>query len=496
MDNSGCMYKERNYMIKYSSKRMIEIFSVILLIYMIFSITRAALYSVMASDDVSDAVNIGVYNVPLSYYLKCCLAYTKKIYLTWQGTYSAMLIQSVLSPLNNYGFPQLRVVMIVNALLFFCAFVAFTYELLWTIGKEYLHIKLIILAIAVFCVCGYRSYYEIFTWFTGAANYTIPISFLLIGLLSFIKMNHSYKAACLIGAMLFGSFSMGGSLAITAVGCSVVVLLSVYYFITNRVSVKKNVAITSVWIVFAAVNVFAPGNYVRHDAIDNSGLHPFNALHDAVDMASTRWQFFFKSTDFVFLMLIIAGFGFYLAEENTVFDNLRLKLTISSIGLLTPLIAAFPVALGYSSNTIPDRCGFVIDLCIIVSGIICSFYLGIDVKERIGDINRGLFKQCYILIVIVVFLMDGFGISNIKVREISRDLWNGVYKTHYNECVEFMDSLWNYERNSDVQISKDEVPDEIDNVFNLVIEDYAYDWKNVYIAKYYGFSSICTKEGD
>lgn len=40
-------------------------------------------------------------------------------------------------------------------------------------------------------------------------------------------------------------------------------------------------------------------------------------------------------------------------------------------------------------------------------------------------------------------------------------------------------------------ITKDGAPKEIDTVFNFVIDESVYDWKNVYIARYYEFSSIC-----
>ena len=76
-------------------------------------------YSVLVADDFSHGLTVGTFNEPMFPYLLTSFKFVKKLYFDWSGMYFSMFMQALLSPINHYGFIQLRVVMACNALLFF-----------------------------------------------------------------------------------------------------------------------------------------------------------------------------------------------------------------------------------------------------------------------------------------------------------------------------------------------------------------------------------------
>ena len=149
---------------------IISIVSLFSLLYMIGNMVYAASFSVLVADDFSHGVGVGAFHVPFGEYVVASLKYAKKEYYNWQGTYFSMFIQALLSPINNYGFRQLRCVMAFNALLFFCSLIYFACVSMHRIDKDFNYVKIAIVAIIVFSFCGYDAYPEVFFWFSGAKN--------------------------------------------------------------------------------------------------------------------------------------------------------------------------------------------------------------------------------------------------------------------------------------------------------------------------------------
>lgn len=474
-----------------NKEKIISIVAILSILYMVITMVHAASYSVLVADDFSHGNGVGAFHVPFVEYLKASFAYSKSIYLGWQGTYFSMFIQALLSPINNFGFRQLRCVMAANALLFFIALVVIVWNALSVNMKEKLPVKLVVIAIIVFSFCGFQSYPEIFFWFSGATSYSFPLSFLLFAIVLFWKTYEKKSVLNIVGSLLFGIMAMGGSLTVSGTGCFIAVLLCLYLFLLNKKVPVCNVIITLVWIVAAGINAMAPGNFARHSVIDQSGVHPFTALYDATNMASVRWNYFFKSTNFVFLLIVILLIGFLFGERTEEDSyNRNIKIIVSIISLFTPVITAFPVALGYSGESIPDRCAFLIDAPIIMTSINLAYLLGKEVLAKVDIEQKKNLTITLILTATVVFMLDGFGISNVKVRQISRNISEKVYENHYYTCKEFINSLQNYNEGDDVRISNNDFPASIDDIYNFYLSDDPSHWVNQSVAQYFGFNSI------
>ena len=144
--------------------------------------TYAASFSVLVADDYSHGNGVGVFHVSFWEYLKASFIYSRRQFLEWQGSYFSMFIQALLSPINNYGFRQLRCVMSANALLFFTSVFLLSWKTLNLYNVKNVSVKLVIIAIVIFCFCGFQSYPQIFFWYSGATSYSLPLSILFIAL--------------------------------------------------------------------------------------------------------------------------------------------------------------------------------------------------------------------------------------------------------------------------------------------------------------------------
>lgn len=138
-------------------------------------------YCVLYADDFSHSNGVGVFGGSIWELFRASLSYCKRMYLTWQGTYTSMFLQAFLSPLNGYGYIQLRVVMMANALLFIISFVLLMHALckVFGVSKRY---QYPIYAVCILGVFGFTAWAEVFFWFSGAVSYSFPFSLMMLGL--------------------------------------------------------------------------------------------------------------------------------------------------------------------------------------------------------------------------------------------------------------------------------------------------------------------------
>lgn len=471
-------------------ERIISIIAIISILYMSITMIYATSYTVLVSDDFSHALGVGVYRVGFVEYLKASFAFVKYMYFGWVGSYFGMFLQALLSPVNNFWFRQLKCVMILNSILFYLALVFFAWKALSMNKGEKRFVKLVIIAITVFAICGFQSYPEIFFWYSGAASYTIPLSILLFALVLFLKGFESNNVLHIVGAVVLGVMAMGGSLTLVGMGCFAAFIMCLYYVLKEKSVPIKNVIVLFVWICAAGINALAPGNYARHAVMDQSGVHPLKGLYFSTKMVDARWDYFLKETSFVLILLMVLLIGFMWGKKTDDKRERIIKIVVSFVGLVTPIVAAFPAALGYSSDFMQDRVGFMIDFAIILSSINLANILG---RELLGSVMLGRRKPIAISIILigfVVLILDGFSISDIKVCQVSKRLSDGVYQNHYYACKEFMDSLEEYEEGDDVRISSNAFPTFIDDIYNFSLSDDPSYWINRAVSGYYGFNSI------
>lgn len=182
-----------------------------------------------------------------------------------------MFIQAFLSPINNFGLPQLKLVMIANALLFFISLfgVVWTaFDFVWK-DKKMSHIRLTVFTIILFSILDADVFTEIFFWYSGASSYSFPFSCMLLSVMCFLIYNNDCYGnekknvlAVISGILLF--LAARGSLTVSGTGCYVILLLTLGFYLTGRKISVRNIIVTAVGIIGSLINVVAPGNFARH----------------------------------------------------------------------------------------------------------------------------------------------------------------------------------------------------------------------------------------
>ena len=157
-----------------SNKKVIIVLSLTMIGYVTLTTIIGAFCSVFQVDDFSNANVVATYIEGGHSQAWGALEYTKHVYLTWQGTWSTIFLQSLITPLNNSGIMKLNIILAINCLLFFAALLYF----MWVILKKIKNMCIIlaIYACVVFALMNYKAWTEIFFWLTGAAIYCVPIT--------------------------------------------------------------------------------------------------------------------------------------------------------------------------------------------------------------------------------------------------------------------------------------------------------------------------------
>lgn len=191
-----------------------------------------------------------------------------------------MFVQAFLSPLNNFGLAQLRIVMILNVLffmgsLFFMVWAALNYVIDGQDRK--LHVRLTLFSLILFSILDARIFTEIFFWYCGATAYCVPLSVLQVSIGLFLMANREQtskrKRNVLTASAAVTLFlAAGGSLAITGTGCYVVLLMTAGFFLASKKISVRNIIVMCSGIAGALINVAAAGKLRKAFGIRRGGF--------------------------------------------------------------------------------------------------------------------------------------------------------------------------------------------------------------------------------
>ena len=405
-----------------------------------------------------------------------------------------MFLQAFLSPINNYGMGQLRIVMMVNALLFFAAL----FGVVWVFtgfalrGEKAVHIRLTVFSIILFSVLDADVFTEIFFWYSGAVSYSIPFSAALLAILCFLLSNNdSYsdkkRTALAVMAAVLGFLASGGSLAVSGTGCYALVLLTVgLYLVTRKISVR-NIMITAAAIVGALVNTIAPGNFSRHTYNSGGDSHAWRLLQSVKWAVKTVWGEtgrLTKETMFGVMLLAMILIGIRLSKKLG--NTLPSYGMISVLALAAGYVTAFPVALGYGGPEFPNRCYFILDIVLVLSLLNFALFIGVCLDRWAGLCeNRSALAVLYVVLFAAVLLAPET-LSDSALIAVAESEHNGSYADYYKRCIEIYDYL---EQCTEDDVVVD-VPAYIENFECFYLDEDPEGWVNVGMAEYYHKNSV------
>lgn len=466
-------------------------------------------YTVLSGDDFTHGVRVGAFHVSLPQYFAASLLYVQDLYMDWQGTWFSMFLQAFLSPINNFGLPQLRAVMVGNALLFLGSLAA----LLWTglsffqtetgvRGKEAdvsrgkiadaaggFTLRLVILLLFFLTVVNADVYAEVYFWFSGAVAYSMPFSLLLLALSLFLLINREKgslrgKNICAGAAAALLFLSSGGSLAVAGVGCYMALMLTAVFFLLTKKVSRANLTVFAAGFAGALINAAAPGNFSRHDGTAGEGLHFGQAVLYTLRMFTEESCRLFRETMLGLAFLLMIAAGLYLSGKCRV--ALREYGIATAFALLAGCVAYFPVALGYGGYYVPNRCYFIIDAVMVLSLLNLALFLGICAHRLCGLSSDGRTVTILLYICLAALVVTPLSVEELPLYRVARHVHNGSYRAYYEKCA----AVYAYLETSPEKDVELEVPEYIEDFECFYIDEDESGWVNQGMAAYYGKRSV------
>lgn len=498
---------------------VISVTCVIIIAVIVGVLTLAAGYTVLIGDDFTHGVRVGAFHVSLPSYFAASLGYVRELYLDWQGTFFAMFLQAFLSPINNFGLPQLKAVMMGNALFYLAVLLGTVWTGLSFFGveKKDRSLLLVILTILFAAVTNADVYTEIYFWFSGAVAYSMPFSVCLVAILLFLFVNKEAagvvtesegradrtiaaperkkkrgsaanaarrKTRCAVAAGILLFLSSGGSLTVAGAGCYLALLLTFVFWLRDRRFSVPNLAILAAGVTGALINVVAPGNYARHDGTAGAGLHFGKALVNTARMFVEETGRLARETVLGLLFLVMMAIGLYLAG--------RCRIALREYGLFTVFtlaagpVAEFPVALGYDAFSIPNRCYFIIDTLLVLSLLNLALFAGICLHRIVGIAADGRTLTLMLYVCLAALIVTPLTIEELPLYRVTRSIHNGSYREYHKKCVALYDYLETCSE-QDVVLT---MPDYIADFECFYFDSDPAGWVNQGIAAYYGKASV------
>ena len=461
---------------------IILILSVAVFTFMVFPVVIASSYTFLQEDDFAHAMDIGIFEENIIKLFITAIKWDIKMYFTWQGTYTSMFLQAFLSPLNGFGLAELKIVMVVNAILFIMSLISIVYSVCkhCKIGLSKAAMLLTMCTIGIF---GFTSWTEVFYWFSGAVSYSIPLSFAFIGISLTLISKKKFGQVCAAILMFIAS---GGSLEVAGTGCFILLMICVIKKMMGNIE-RKDYIIFIVSVFGAIINVIAPGNYTRHSVIDDSGLHFIDAAINSFDIVIEYTEQLFYDTPFILIIFMAILVGINTGKINRVRQDICWVIIILSSVL--PFVTGFPVCLAYNGTSyFPNRCEFVEVTIIVISLVVIAINVGYILSEKV----EGFFSKvtCLVLILFLIAMPSinpAWKLSELvpytMLEQIAEDEFG-----NYNKKVNDLYYSIGVDENEDVFVYS--IPKEIDNFPMVAIAEDMEGRVNPSIAEYYGKSSL------
>lgn len=444
-------------------------------------------YSVHVADDYSCAgfINSNGLN-PFEY-----MAY---YYMNWQGTYTSLLLMALLTPILHGGMALFRFEMIIWFLLTASAIVFLVRTFTKTFFEMDTFIGHIISFLTIYIVFSYTCYTENYYWFTSSMVYTLVMACMLLAIPLLIKSVKLNNNLIYILAIVLGVIACGGALPIPGFGCYTALVICFVSFLKNKKIKSKYNLTFIVWVIAAVINAAAPGNFVRKEIADSTGIHVFSAIRVTIGMYLNRVNDYCTNTSLVAILLLGLICGIYAGMHRTKKLDKELKLGIV-LELFAPLVTLFPVVLGnYSQATntarVDLRCWFIVDIAMYISLVGIVLLIGILLAENFKSEQLSQFAMTMIgILSVVLILTDDYSFTNSIPYQTYKQLQAGEYQNYYSQFLKIDEKLKN-SAGEDVVLLSSEIPDEINNFYNFYIDIEPTDWVNIDISTYYGLNSL------
>lgn len=409
------------------------------------------------------------------------LGYAKGMFFNWQGAYFSMFAWELFNPLLGGGLSQLRIIMVISAILFVISLSMFVYGLFKQEAASIQH-RLLLCLCCFLGTLGFEVWYQIFYWYTGAIGYTFPLSLALIAL-GLILLSDKKLFYVLAGILLF--CASGGCLAVAAIECYWLLMIIVSRML-KKTARRKDYILFIIAVSGALVNSLAPGNFARHSVIDDSGLHLFRAIIFSFSEMVATAEWLFLDTPFILIAIIAFSIGVSIGKRQIA--NSTYSWIMVGLNICTPIVTYFPVCLGYSSGGGPNRCRFMLTLAFVVSAILILVLMG---KIFASYIKTSYMREVLIMVTLLLIIMpikrEGWKVSEMIPYRTLMKLTEGQIQSYYRDANGIYDAI-REDDNEDVFIFT--MPKPVDEFLSMDIQEHPDYLINTECANYFGKKSV------
>ena len=471
---------------------------VIFLILTIVPVFLASGYAVLSADDFSAMKSIrdaegGILLVKI-------INTVRRLYFEWSAGYGGIIIEYTIA----WFIMKNRSVVGISLIISFAIFLA-SLRLFIKCFMNYFSIKSgerHIMFWAFVCILvpflGYNSYPEVMYWFVGNLSYDLSISINLLviscmmildkkSIAGNIKSRKWMYVPVVLLALLMGGMSIQSGLP----ACFFMLILNLDQ-IRRHKKIVPAYAIPSIMAVIGyAIHVFAPGNFVRHDSLDSTGLHLFSAIHYSIYTAADELMAAFNNPYLLIGLIIMLFLGIKSSKDIKV-NGYQFTLT-SVVSFMMMIATCFTVLLGYSASSIealPVRCMFVFDFVTYTCLVVCAFACGAYIKRWSGlSVSPDLKVATAAIIIFIAFSDAGAMFQDASWKNMLSDIAHGQISDYNKSVNEILDTI---ENSDEADVVIDTLPECPDTFNPFFITSDPNDWYNTAVADYYGKNSVKT----
>ena len=376
--------------------RMVNNVLIIAGIYVLLPFLYIARYDHPSADD---------YSYSITFSAQGLLHTFRESYLFWSGRYFSHVI-SWFNPTRYHSLGYYRLFAV-------CLILIFAGAVVWMIRsltKEYLSFRQVLGLSGLFIFLYFSkapSIPEAFYWFTSSSIYQLANIFMMLLLATLVRLKTNAKPSLLLWCSV---------LCVAVIGCNevsliITVLFICFYALSQYIKSRRpDIYFTSlcgVCLIFAAIEILAPGNYMRMGVFKRSMLWTFVGSLSISGVYLSQWITPIVIATVLYIPLFGISIARGMADTNRMFDISLRKFLWYYIGTVCFLLVFIVwVADGSSLGRIFD----VIYLYVLLGYF---FFLQILLCKNISRLEKwDQYKKGLSLLGLAVFLAGLFDINN------------------------------------------------------------------------------------
>lgn len=460
----------------------IFLYAVLLLPYIISSTN-----TIPSADDFSFANAIKEYRVQSDNYFLALCKFVKSRWFTWSGRWLGGLFPSGLHPLviSDNPYVLLEIEMAISVLIFVFSFAILIDSILkYIFSISSIKTRNIFILLSIFTILNTEIYSEIFYWYTGVIYICMVGSELLTFALMLRYFENIHRKWITVLFSIIGFYTCNGLQAIVPVFLVYVVAIICKYRQEKRIY-KQDCVIFILFLTSALLSVCAPGNFARHSVIDSTGVHFIKASIYTCNNLITLSIKLLSNPAVIGLMTVFFCLGVHLFLKH---GSFKINLLVTSVFFVLLMFGMmFPVSLGYSSSSIPNRILFMFAVHFLICVCIMMIFGGNYAAKYMGTLRK---KRDGIYMILVLFFLSHIFLSGwfqqspyyVTTENICND------ERVHDQWIVLLNSIES-DKGAAVQIDSSAI------AHSPVLKDVGIStdsssWINQAIAQYYGKESV------